>query len=117
MDRTPTNERESQARLALDALLEAMLAKELSFFEGATQVLCIKQAIGGVGDHDPDFDAFVAIQSETDHLPLQAQRHLWNPESLAKLQPEFVRTEEWANSFAPSACQRLILRFRFNPDS
>jgi hypothetical protein len=27
------------------------------------------------------------------------------------LAPEFVRTEEWASSFAPDACKNIIARF------
>jgi|APTNR8051073442_1049403.scaffolds.fasta_scaffold12594_2 hypothetical protein len=114
-DRPPLNDREAQARQALTALAAAMLSKEVSFFEGADQVLRLRQEIGGIADHDPDFDAFVAIRSETDHLPLQAQQPLWNPEALTRLAPEWARTEIWAASFAPAACQRLLARFRGQP--
>lgn len=110
-DRPPLNEHEAQARQTLVALATAMLSTEVSFFEGAVQVLRLKQAIGGIADRDPDFDVFVAIESETDHLPLHAQQHLWDPEALAKLAPEFAKTEIWATSFAPTACHSLISRF------
>ena len=110
-DRLPLNESETQARSALVALVAAMLAREVSYFEGAVEVLRLKSSIGGVSERDPDFDAFVVIESETDHLPLMAQRHLWNPEALAMLDPEFEKTEEWAGTFAPAACRGLITRF------
>ncbi|MCE9535549.1 MAG: DUF2489 domain-containing protein, partial [Nitrospirae bacterium] len=64
-----------------------------------------------IADRDPDFDVFVAIESETDHLPLHAQQHLWDPEALATLAPEFAKTEIWATSFTPTACHSLISRF------
>ncbi len=70
-----------------------------------------KNQLGGVVDKDPDFDTFVVIQSETDHLPLKAQWSLWALTALAELKPEFWRTEEWAKSFAPQACRNLIARF------
>ena len=83
----------------------------VTYFEGASMVLNIWNQIGGVLDRDNDFDAFVAIQSKTDHLPLEKHRHLWSKEALAKLEPEFIKTEEWASTFAPQACKNIIARF------
>lgn len=105
------NESESLMRSQLVSLAQAMLNGKLPFLEGAVQVLAIKSRLSGVADRDSDFDAFVAIQSETDHLPLEAQRPLWSPTALAELEPELRRAEEWAKSFAPSACWNLIARF------
>lgn len=105
------NENETIARRRLVALAQAMLDGNLSFFEGAVQVLAIKNQLGRVTERDPDFDVFLAIRSETDHLPLEEQRSLWAPEALERLEPEFKRTEEWARSFAPVACRNLIARF------
>lgn len=102
---------EAEARQSLVALARAMLHGTISYFEGAPKVLDLKNQINGIGDRDEDFDAFVVIQSETDHLPLQKQRHLWSQEALAKLEPEFVKTEEWARTFAARACKDLIVRF------
>jgi len=111
-DRLPINEHEAQARELLVRLATAMLEGRASFFEGAAQVLELKAAVGGIAEGDPHFDAFVVIASETDHLPLNAQQHLWNAKALADLQPEFERTEKWASGFAPAACRGLIERFR-----
>lgn len=105
------NEGDALERSQLVSLAQAMLDGGLSFLEGAVQVLAIKSRLSGIADRDPDFDAFAAIQSETDHLPLEAQRPLWSPSALAELEPEFRRTEEWAKSFAPLACKNLITRF------
>lgn len=110
-DRPAINEHEAQARELLVGLAAAMLEGKVSFFEGAVQVLRLKSEVGGVADRDPHFDAFVVIDSETDHLPLKAQQHLWNAKALADLQPEFERTEVWAAGFAPAACRGLIKRF------
>jgi hypothetical protein len=49
--------------------------------------------------------------SETDHLPLAAQRHLWSPKALACLDPELKKMEAWASSFANESCKKLIARF------
>lgn len=100
-----------RAREALVRLAAAMLDGNASYFEGAVEVLRLRSAVGGVADRDPLFDIFVAIASETDHLPLKAQHHLWNGKALVGLQPEFEHTEKWAASFASAACRGLIERF------
>ena len=110
-DRPALNEHEAQARAMLVSLAAAMLEGKLSFFEGAVQVLRLKSAVGGVADRDADFDAFVVIESETDHLPLKAQEHLWSPKALADLRPQLERTQTWAADFAPAACRGFIERF------
>lgn len=102
----------TSARAKLVTLAEQMLAEELSFFEGAAQIVEIKKMIEGIPDRDPDFDVFSLICSETDHLPLKSQRGAWSEEALARLEPEFSLTESWARSFAPAACRNLVTRFR-----
>jgi len=110
-DRPPLNEAEAEARRQLVAIAHAMHSGEFSFIDGAVQVLHLKAQVGGVGDHDVDFNAFVIIQSETDQLPLEAQRHLWASEALNRLEPEFNKTQKWASSFALESCTKLIARF------
>lgn len=108
------NEREAVERKRLVSLAQTILDGNLSFFEGAPRVLAIKRHLSGIAERDPDFDVFVAIQSETDHLPLEAQRPLWDPSALTALESEFKRTEEWAKVFASMACRNLIARFSTN---
>ncbi|SCK34227.1 Protein of unknown function [Variovorax sp. HW608] len=105
------NEYQTLERRRLVTIVRAMLSGELPFLEGAEQVLGIKSQLVGVADRDPDFDVFVVIRSETDHFPLENQRHLWAPEALARLEPEMKSAEKWASSFAPQACRNLIDRF------
>ncbi|MEJ8827509.1 DUF2489 domain-containing protein [Variovorax humicola] len=104
------NQNSVQRQLVL--LAQAMLDGELSFFEGAAQVVALKRGLIELTDRDPDFDVFFIIQSETDHLPLESQRAQWSPTALAELGPEFERTEDWAKTFAPKACENLIQRFK-----
>jgi len=103
------NESQAQARQKLVSLCRAMLAGEVSFFEGAIQVCALPPI--GASESDPDLMAFVAIRSETDHLPPIHSQHLWSVEAIQRLQPEFAKTEYWAKTFAPKACERLIRRF------
>lgn len=105
------NESKTTGPQVLVSLAQSMLEGKLSFFEGAVKILAIKNMMDEIEEKDPDFDAFVIIRSETDHLPLHAQHQQWAPKVLNHLEPEFQRTEEWARSFAPQACKNLIIRF------
>jgi hypothetical protein len=105
------NPHEIAARNQLVQVVQAMLNRQKTFFEGAKVVFELRSQIGGVSESDPDFNAFVAIYSETDHLPYEAQRHLWSPDALAKLESEYEKTELWAASFAQEACENLLSRF------
>ena len=105
------NAHEIAVRKRLVDVVQAMLSNKTSFFEGARVVFELRNQINGLPEFDPDFNAFVLIYSETDHLPYEAQRHLWNPGALAKLEAEYEKTALWAASFAPEACENLLRRF------
>jgi hypothetical protein len=109
--RPALNQSEAEARMLLVNAVHEMLAGTLPFNEGAVQVLRLRGRVGGISEHDEDFLVFTAIGSETDHLPLKAQFHLWNRDALAKLAPEFERSQQWASKFAGEACKTLLLRF------
>jgi hypothetical protein len=110
-DRPTRTQDEIDARRELVELAKSMLLGELPFIEGATRVWSLSTRVGGVADGDTDIDAFVAIASETDHLPLQAQRHLWSPHALEALESEITQVQQWASGFATQACKNLIARF------
>jgi Protein of unknown function (DUF2489) len=109
-DRIARNESELEARQELVTLCRAMLVGQLSFFEGALRICSLRFKVGA-SENDPDIMAFVAIDSETHHLPPKYVQHLWSSEALLRLQPEFEKTEVWANSFASKACENLLKRF------
>ena len=109
-DEITVNDWETSARKTLIETLQAMLKKELTYFEGSRVVLSLRSAVGDVANIDTDFNAFRVIYSETDHLPAKEQKHLWNQDALAQLKTEFEKTEIWADSFAPAACEKLIAR-------
>jgi hypothetical protein len=59
---------------------------------------------------DPDFTAFVLIASETDHLPLGAERQYWAEEALREKDREIARADR-ARGFGLEACRNLVSRF------
>jgi hypothetical protein len=95
-------------RLLIVSTARDMCEGRISFIEGAREILSLAHAIG-LSD-DPDIVAFVAVDSETDALPMGSVRNLWQPEALEKLQPEIERAETWARDTCLKQCQALIAR-------
>jgi len=109
-DTPPLNESQEKSRQEVVSLCRAMLAEEMSFFEGAIRVCSLRSSLG-VNENDSDLMAFVAIESETDHLPPRHMQKLWSAGALQRLQPEFEEAEKWARAFSGDACKNLIERF------
>ena len=60
---------------------------------------------------DPDFEAFILISSETDHLPIGSERQYWEPAALALKDHDLADAEAWAAEFGFDTCRRLVERF------
>lgn len=86
-----------------------MLDGTLSFLEGARRIIGW-QPNADLDDFDADIVPFVAIASETDAYPFGETRLLWNPDSLARLQPEIDQAEQWAREVGEWHCRKLIER-------
>jgi hypothetical protein len=100
----------AMARLDIAATARAMLNGELSFIEGGRRIAMLR-LYADLPEFDADLMAFVAIDSETDALPFGEVRLLWNPDALARMQPEIDRSERWARDVGEKHCRRLVERF------
>lgn len=88
----------------------AMLEAHTSFLAGARKLAALRHD-AGVDDNDPDFMVFVAIDSDTDALPIGAVRAHWHEDALARLESEIEAAEAWAFEHGAAACASLIARF------
>ena len=61
----------------------------------------------GPKDLEEDLTVFVAIDSETDHLPLGKVRELWSQAALERLEPEIAEAEAWAKEYGVRACEKI----------
>jgi hypothetical protein len=96
---------------------QAMLDGRLSFLIGSRRLAALRHETEAA-THDADFLIFVAIDSETDALPLGAVQEHWHPGALARFQPEIEEAEHWASTVGADACKSLIARFReHEPDT
>lgn len=98
------------------AVCSAILCEEMDAIPGACILNRLRFELlpeGATGwlKTDEDFDPFVAIDSETDHLPVAWERRNWSAEALAEKDPEVTKAERWAKELAKPACKKLIERF------
>jgi hypothetical protein len=87
-----------------------MLDGQLGFLIGSRRLAALRHEIDTAAN-DADFLVFVAIDSETDALPLGAVREHWDQGALARLNPEIEEAEHWAFTVGADACKSLIARF------
>lgn len=99
-----------EAQANIGTVADAMLSGAISFIEGAREISRLR--FDALLEKDTDICAFVVIDSETDALPLGSVCEHWNPEALAKLQPQIERAETWARQLGNDAAKRLVARFR-----
>jgi hypothetical protein len=86
-----------------------MLQGNLSFIEGS-RVLAKTAYTAGL-DRDPDFVTMIAIDSETDSLPVERVRTLWDAGALSRIEDEITKAEEWARKCRETACRSIVDRF------
>jgi hypothetical protein len=96
-------------RNAIVETARAMLAGRITFIEGARRISTLR--FKADLEWDPDVLPFVAIDSETDALPVGDVQSHWNSEALAKLQPEVASAETWARDMGWPHCGALVRRF------
>jgi len=99
-----------KARTRIGELARLILDDELSYIEGARSIWRLGTP-GKLSERDADLAVFLAIDSETDALPVGAEFTLWNHEALEKLQPEIELAEAWAKKVGQTACENLVKRF------
>ena len=87
-----------------------MLARQLPYLDGARVILAARWD-AQIPEDDPDVGTFALIESETDDLPIGAQREHWSPDALENKESDMRRAEEWARRTAEDEARRLVQRF------
>lgn len=96
------------------AICEAMLGEEIGIIAGSRRLQNLGHEL--LDDHDEDLLTFVAIDSQTDHLPVDYERQNWSKEALAEKDKEIAEAETFHRDAALAACKRLIERFDIHRD-
>ena len=98
-----------------DAQAAVRVAREI--LDGSTPLLwgcrriCGPIQCLGLARMEP-FATFIAVESETDHLPINPdERKLWNPQVLVKKEEEIAGFTEWARESVLAASRAVIRKF------
>lgn len=102
------NEIKSQRAKAINTAAE-MISGKLGIIAGA-RIMSGLRFDTELPDDDKDFLKLVAIDSETDALPVGLEREQWSAEALKEKDIEIRRCEELYRQDAIDACERLILK-------
>lgn len=97
------------------AICGAVLNEEIGVIAGS-RILCgleheLFQREVGRFQYEEDFIPFVAINSETDHLPVDYERANWGVEGLRRKDEEIAKAEAFYKADAFEARRKLIARF------
>jgi hypothetical protein len=97
------------------AICEAILNEEVGVIAGSRRLSRLESELlhNEVGwfQRDEDFVTIVAIDSETDHLPVDSERHNWSVEALERKDEEIAKAEALYKDDVFAACRKLIERF------
>ena len=86
-----------------------ILDGSIGIVAGARQITRLR--FGSTAENDSDVLVFIAIDSETDHLPLGDVRRHWSAEALRAKDEELRGFEDWAREHTFKACKSLIARY------
>jgi hypothetical protein len=90
---------------------QQLLAGRIGVIEAARQINAFRGDRVGLDGFDPDFVTFLAIDSETDDLPVRESRGHWVADALVRKDLELARCEELYRAQALEAASHLVARF------
>jgi hypothetical protein len=91
------------------AICEAVLAEEIGIIAASRRLSALGLELFD-GRHE-DFIMFDAVDSETDHLPVDTERKNWDAEALRRKDAEIAKAEAFYKDDVIAACRKLIERF------
>src|SRR5688572_11722592 len=99
-----------QQQLKAAAVAAAVLAGTESHIRGVRSILSFLSA-AGLSTEDEDFLGLLALDSETDELPVGEERSRWSPEALSRLDPQLVAAEKHAKEHFAVFFANIVNRF------
>jgi hypothetical protein len=91
------------------AICEAALAEKIGIIAASRTLSALGLEL--FDGHDEDFRMFDAVDTETDHLPVDIERKNWSAEALQRKDTEIAEAEAFYKNDVLAACTKLIERF------
>jgi Protein of unknown function (DUF2489) len=99
-----------QSREKAVATARAVLEGKIGVIEGCRLISTLAPDLVADWKTDPDFLVLAALDSETDDLPVGAQRKLWEKKALAERDKILSKIEGEAKPDVHAACRNIIRR-------
>lgn len=106
-----STERESSRLAAIEAAT-AVLEGRLDIIEGCRRLSSFAHDFLSGHGLDEDFVVFEAVASESDELPVGAERAYWDPAALHREDEEVKRAEAMYRDEVMSACRKVVSRLK-----
>jgi hypothetical protein len=90
-----------------------VLANQIGIIEGARELAHLRWQVTD-DEFDPDFIPFVAVDSETDALPIGEERVYWASKVLVEKDQEIKEADDFYREKILAACRILIARFAYD---
>jgi hypothetical protein len=106
----------------LDYLRLEPVATTKSVLSGETGIIAGSRLLWRIGDElnnqrDPDLIIFIAVNSETGHLPVDKERENWSEEALKSKDVEIAEYEAHYRQKVMDGCRRILERYRYATDA
>jgi len=113
MDRPGQLDSSTVERARRDAVevAEGILSGSVGLLAGCRSLARFGHSLVDDWSVDSDFGLFGAVDSETDHLPLEDQRVHWDPAAFEEKQREVQAYEAKTREQVLKACRSVVTRF------
>lgn len=103
-----------QSRTEIADTAQAMLDGKLAYIEGC-RLICSLLEPARLERLEKPFVVFVAVESETDTVPIGGARERWHPDAKHRLAQDWENAEQYAKTFGEAACRDAIAWINENP--
>ncbi|HKV34162.1 MAG TPA: DUF2489 domain-containing protein [Pyrinomonadaceae bacterium] len=103
------NKEEYYLRGKIVAICEAALAEEIGIIAASRRLSALGLEL--FERRHEDFITFDAVDTETDHLPVDKERKNWDAEALKRKDAEIAEAEAIYKNNVITACRKLIEQF------
>ena len=100
---------EDYLRGKIVAVCEAALAEEIGIIAASRRLSALGRELFEA--RHEDFIMFDAVDTETDHLPVDKERKNWSAEALKRKDEQIAQAEAFYGPDVIAACKKLMDRF------
>ena len=100
----------NSVRAKIGHTAQEMINGNKNYLEGAVEIVSLYHE-AEIEEQNKDFNIFIGIPSETDHLPIGEMRKNWSKEALEKHEAEIQETTKWAKDISLNQCSLLAKKY------